>query len=141
MFQYVEVKRLVSNARVPTRNGDTDAGLDLYALDECTISPGDKAVISTGIALAIPEGYVGLIWDRSSMGNKNIHTVGGVIDCSYRGEIRVLLFNLGHTQYYVDAGHKIAQLLIQPVVCCTPVEVAELSATVRGTNGFGSSGV
>lgn len=137
----LEVKKLDPEAKLPTRAHPDDAGLDLYSLEECVLSSGERRGVKTGIALAIPTGFAGLIWDKSSVGVKGgIKTIGGVIDAAYRGEILVGLVNLSQEPYIIEKGSKIAQLLIQkvelPVVC----EVSELDDTIRGTGGFGSTG-
>lgn len=121
-----------------------DAGYDLYALEPVTIPSGAQTLIPTGVYLEIPTGYVGLVKDRSSMALAGLRTAGGVIDASYRGEIKVIMSNVGATEYAVRAGHKIAQIVIIP--CYTaPVETVEspeaLTATERGDDGFGSTGL
>lgn len=120
-----------------------DAGYDLYALEDCTIAPWSRAMIPTGVYLEIPEGYVGFVKDRSSMALAGLHCFAGVIDASYRGEVKVILLNTNDTPYEIQAGHKIAQIIIIP--CYTaplePVESIEaLTATERGSGGFGSTG-
>lgn len=120
-----------------------DAGYDLYATRDCVIAPGQRAVIESGLHLEIPVGYVGLVKDRSSIASRGVHTLAGVIDSAYRGELKILLINLGADNYQVCAGHKIAQLLVVPV-STQPVEFAhsldDLSASERGAGGFGSTG-
>ena len=97
--------------------------------------------VRTGIAAQIPEGYVGLVWDKSGIAIKEgIKTLGGVIDSGYRGEILVGMINLGDKDYVFETGHKLAQLLIQKVEHIEVVEVRELSETPRGKGGFGSTG-
>lgn len=122
---------------------DGDAGYDLYALDEHVVLSGDRVLIDTGIHLEIPDGYVGLVKDRSSMAVKGLHTMGGVIDSAYRGEIKVVLHNTLAGPYTVERGQKIAQLVIVPCFTETlqPVDTLEaLTATDRGAGGFGSTG-
>ena len=136
------IQRLTMTAKIPTRATDRAAGLDLYADAKVTVSPGDRALVSTGIAVAIDPGQAGVIWPRSGMATKfGMDTGAGLIDEDYRGEIRVLLFNHGDDPYYVEQGDRIAQLVIQPVMKPTIYDVAELPETERGENGFGSSGV
>ena len=96
--------------------------------------------VRTGIAMEIPEGFVGLIWDKSSIGSKGIKTLGGVIDAGYRGEIQVMVTNLGDTAYTFEHGHKVAQMIIQKVEFPEIVEVSELSESLRGEGAFGSTG-
>ena len=138
----LEIKKLSDNAIVPTYGSDEAAGLDLYAAEDALISKNKVTVIRTGIAMAIPKGYAGLIWPRSGMAVKNgIDTLAGVIDSDYRGEIMVALTS--HLEWGVEVayGSRIAQILIQPVSRPTIIEVDELSGTDRGEKGFGSTGV
>ncbi len=139
------VKKLTDTAQIPTKGNPNDAGWDLYADEDAIIGPKETKLISTGIAMAIPEGNVGLIWDRSSMGVKGIHRHAGVIDCGYRGEIKVCLHNAGATlgsdsSYEIKKGDRIAQLLIQHIPDFSISEVEILSTTTRGDGGFGSTG-
>lgn len=148
----LKVKKLDSRATVPTKNNPTDAGFDLYALEDAALRSGETIKIKTGIAMEIPDGYYGQIFERSSLGSKGIARRGGVIDSSYRGEILVCLHNTnlqhiyGHSPhlessvYTVAAGDKIAQIVILPVPQMEIVEVNELSESDRGDKGFGSSG-
>lgn len=152
----LKVKKLSSLAKLPTKNHSTDAAIDLYSIDEETIRSGQTVKIRTGIAVEIPQGYYGQIFDRSSMGAKGIHVHGGVIDGSYRGEIIVCLqntnlytyeddyksFKFDDTPEFYDIknGDKIAQMVILPVPELEVVEVEELSSSDRGEKGFGSSG-
>ena len=121
------------------------AALDLHACTEgeTVISPNGRVMIPTGIAVAIPEGHVGIMAVRSSMGAKNGINLAngiGVIDSDYRGELRVTLHNTTDTAYTVQSGDRIAQLMVIPVTC-PPIEVVdELPATERGEGGFGSTG-
>ena len=139
------VKKLTDTAQIPTKGNPSDAGWDLYADEDVTIAPKETKLISTGIAMAIPEGNVGLIWDRSSMGVKGVHRHAGVIDCGYRGEIKVCLHNAGvalgsDSSYEIKRGDRIAQLLIQHIPDFSISEVETLSTTPRGDGGFGSTG-
>ena len=136
------VKRLTETARLPTRAYAGDAGLDLYADEYRIVRAGNRAMVNTGLAVAIPPGYVGLIWPRSGLAAKHgISVDAGVIDAGYRGRIKVLLTNSSNEEYTVRVGDKIAQLLIQPVALMAPVEVDELDASERDAGGFGSSDV
>ena len=135
------VKKLHPDAKLPTRTNPGDAGLDLYTLDSASVEWGDKIKLPTGIAIAIPEEHVGLILDRSSMGSKGISRLAGVIDSPYRGEILVVLANVaGDGPIDIQAGDKVAQLLVIPIALLDPQWVEELDETDRGTKGFGSSG-
>lgn len=138
----VKFQQLHPDAVIPAYAKPGDAGLDLYTLDERVLMHGESNSFRTGIAVAIPEGYAGLILPRSGLAFKHQITVvnaPGLIDSGYRGEIVVGLMNHGAT-YRVERGHKIAQLVIQPVAQVTLVQAEELSSTARGTGGFGSTG-
>ena len=112
----IPIKKLVPNAMVPKMMRFGDAGFDLYAVSSCVIKPGSTTAISTGLAVAIPPGYVGLIWDRSGLAIKSsLKTMGGVIDSNYRGEVMVGLTNLSTAEHVVSAGDRVAQMLIQKV--------------------------
>jgi len=143
----IKVKKLTSTATIPTKSRKTDAGYDLYADEDIAIYPEDTKLISTGIAFAIPDGYAGLIWDRSGLGTKGVHRHAGVVDSSYRGEVKVALYNArpGHVDftdnmYFISRGDRIAQILFQKVPHFDLVETEELDETDRGSSGFGSSG-
>ena len=106
------------------------------------IEPGQVLTVATGIATAIPEGHVGLIWDRSGLAARHgIHTLAGVIDCGYRGEIGVVMRNSGTESFKVEKGMRIAQMIVQPFVQARFEEVQELDQTQRGATAFGSSGL
>ncbi len=138
----LEIKKLHPDAKVPTYAHPGDAGMDLYALFPITIPPGERAVVSTGIAMAIPAGHVGLIWDKSGLSNKfGLKVVGGVIDAAYRGEVLVGILNTSKESYTYNAGDKIAQMLIQAVLQPELIPVDELDSTDRGEGRFGSTGV
>ena len=119
-----------------------DAGFDLRAAESLVIEPGAQALISTGLHLAIPIGWVGIVKDRSSMASKRVYTHAGVIDASYRGEVKVLASNHGSAGYQIQAGDKVAQLLVvQVLTAASPVaDLASLGDTSRGAGGFGSTG-
>lgn len=135
------VKKLTDTAILPTRAHPGDAGLDLYADESVNVECLARALVSTGISVAIPPGYVGLIWPRSGLAVKHgVSVDAGVIDAGYRGPVKVLLTNSDEHEYNVHAGDKIAQLLIQPVALISPVEVDALDASERNGGGFGSSG-
>lgn len=137
----LKVKKIDAGARLPTRATPGDAGLDLYSVEEIAIQPGDRLVVKTGIAMEIPFGYAGLVWDKSGLAaKKGLKTMGGVIDAGYRGEIQVVLANIGNEPHAIAVGDKIAQLLIQKVELPEVSEAAELSDSERGDGGFGSSG-
>jgi dUTP pyrophosphatase len=119
-----------------------DAGMDLFSIEDKILESGERFVCGTGIALAISEGYVGLIWDKSGVAAKGgIKTMGGVVDSSYRGEVGVVLKNLSKEKYEIKKGEKIAQMLIQKVENPEIEEVSDLENTERGEGGFGSTGL
>lgn len=136
------IKKLSPTATIPKYVHPHDAGMDLYSNETITLQPQERKLISTGVAMAIPSGYVGLIWDKSGIAtNHGLKTMAGVIDSGYRGEIKILIHNFSNQPYTVQAGTKIAQMLIQPVVQKEIIEVQELDDTSRGKEGFGSTGM
>ena len=138
----VKIKKLSPDAKLPSYAHPQDAGMDLFSNENTTISPQERKTISTGISMAIPLGYAGLIWDKSGIAhNHGLKTMGGVIDSNYRGEIKVVIHNLSDKPYAVEKGTKIAQMLIQPVAQKKIIVVEELNDTSRGEKGFGSSGM
>jgi dUTP diphosphatase len=138
------VRRLRKEAVLPERAYPDDAGLDLVACDRAVIPPGGRAVVGTGIAVAIPGGHAGLVVPRSGLAAR--HGIGivnapGLVDAGYRGEVRVVLVNTDSAESFtVQPGMRIAQLVLVPVVGLDAVEVVELPQTERGSAGFGSSG-
>ena len=134
----VKAKKLNHKAKLPEYAHDTDAGADLFAVGDYGLPPLSRTIIYTCISLAIPEGYVGLIWDKSGLAAKNgITVLAGVVDSGYRGEIKVCLFNTTEEPFLVESGSKVAQLLIQKVDRAIFNEVAELDSTERGVDGVG----
>ena len=137
----IPVARLNDKAKTPTKAHKSDAGWDLYAVDSTVIDEHQRKTIETGIALEIPDGYVGLIWPRSGLSVKQgIDVLAGVVDSGYRGEIKVCLLNTSSLPVEIEAGDRIAQILIQPVSQMEMIAVDTLSDTERGEGGFGSSG-
>ncbi len=139
----IEVKRLqhAGYLPLPERHSEGAAGYDLRAAEGVNIANGEQALIKTGFAWAIPPGYVGLIKDRSSMALKRrLVTHAGVIDSDYRGDVGVILSNESDKGVTIEAGERIAQMLIVPVVAADLEEVDELDATDRGAGGYGSTG-
>jgi dUTP diphosphatase len=138
----IKFKKLTPTAHMPTYARDGDAGLDLFSNDALTLWAFHGAVVNTGISMAIPKGYFGLVRPRSGLANKyKISGISsGVIDSGYRGEIRVQLHNFGHLSYDISVGDRIAQLLILPVLHAVLEEVDELPISSRGEGGFGSTG-
>ena len=134
---------LDDGATAPTRAHDTDAGLDLYSSRGCPINPGERRLVSTGVHVSIPPGYVGMICPRSGLAHKHGLTVlnaPGIIDAGYTGEIKVNLHNTGDALQHVDAGDRIAQLVITPIADARLVQVDSLGTTERGDSGHGSTG-
>ena len=138
----IKIKKLTEGAKVPQYAHPGDAGMDFFSNEEMILRPEERKLVSTGISMAIPEGYVGLFWDKSGLAVKNgIKTMAGVIDAGYRGEIKILLHNLSTEEFKIEKGMKIAQMLIQPVEVREIVEVEDLEETERGEGGFGSTGL
>ncbi|MBP6909202.1 MAG: dUTP diphosphatase [Candidatus Saccharicenans sp.] len=135
------VKKINPEARLPVYNHPGDAGLDLFSCQTLIIGPGETAAVPTGLELAIPFGYAGLVWDKSGLALQGIHRLAGVVDAGYRGEVKIVLTNLSQKPFVITSGMKIAQLLIQPVEIPEPVEVEALDETRRGEAGFGSTGL
>ena len=139
----VAVRRLRSDAQLPEQAYDGDAGLDLVACEGAVLEPGERAVVPTGIAVEIPEGYAGFVQPRSGLAAR--HGIGivnapGLIDSGYRGEIRVVLLNTDRSEtFVVEPGMRVAQLVIAPVADVHLVEVEELAGSERGARGFGST--
>lgn len=140
----LRVRRVDPRAVLPTRAYDGDAGLDLYALEEITLEPGDRASVRTGIAIEIPIGHAGLVLPRSGLAVRHgiaLVNAPGLIDAGYRGEVRVLLLNTDqNAAFLVRPGERIAQLVLVRVETPAVAEVQELALSERGAGGFGSSG-
>jgi dUTP pyrophosphatase len=136
--------RLSEQATLPTRGHDSDAGLDLYAVESARISPGGRASVGTGLAVAIPDGLAGLVLPRSGLALKHgisLVNAPGLIDPGYRGELRVLLLNTDLTsEFELAAGDRVAQLILVPIAHASPLESDSLDSTARGSGGFGSTG-
>lgn len=138
----IKIKKLNEKATLPRYAKKGDAGMDIFSCEEVMLKPGERKLISTGISMEIPEGNVALVWDKSGIaGNHGIKTMAGVIDSSYRGEIKIVILNTSDKEYSIKHGDKICQILIQPVVSAEIVEVSELEETERGSGGFGSTGI
>ena len=141
----VNIKKLDEKATVPTYGSEFSAGADLYALadEPITIAPHETVLVHTGVAMEIPAGYVGLVFARSGLATKRALAPAnkvGVIDSDYRGEIMVALHNHGSEEKTIENGERIAQLVLVPYLTAEFDEVDELSDTVRGEGGFGSTG-
>ncbi len=137
----IKIKKLDPEAKIPNYAHPGDAGMDLFALEEVTLEPNERIRVKTGMALEIPSGYVGLVWDKSGLSTGHgLKTLAGVIDAGYRGEVQIGMINLSTETYTLKKHDKVAQMLIQPVDCPELEEVVELSNTSRGEDGFGSTG-
>lgn len=138
----IKVKKLHELAIIPKRNTSTDAGADLYSVQNITIPPQSRAIVSTGVSIEIPEGFYGRIAPRSGLAVKHgIDILAGVCDSSYRGEIKVVIINTDkENDFDITYGDKIAQIIIEQHFNFNFIESEELSESIRGDNGFGSSG-
>ena len=141
----VNIKKLSERATIPTYGSEYSAGADLYACidGELAIKPHETALVPTGIAIELPEGYAGLIYARSGLATKKGLAPAnkvGVVDCDYRGEVKVALHNHSEEVQSIYEGERIAQLVITPYVTAQFKECETLSQTVRGSGGFGSTG-
>lgn len=138
---HIKVKKLREDVKLPTHGHTGDAGMDFYCAEDVIFPPGKQERVHTGVAIEIPEGYVGLIWDKSSISfNLGLKVFGGVIDSGYRGEIIMNLLNVSNKEVLMTKDHKIAQMVVQKFEHCDIVEVDELSETVRGKGREGSTG-
>lgn len=141
----IEFKLLHELAQAPKYAHDGDAGADLVCVENVTLAPGERLLVPTGVAIALPAGYVGLVHPRSGLANK--HGIGivntpGTIDSGYRGELKICLINLDPSETVsLPAGSRIAQLVIQEVTTAHFLEVNELDDTERSDQGFGSTGI
>jgi dUTP pyrophosphatase len=137
------IQRLHADAVVPQRAYAGDAGLDLASCERVELGPGERALVGTGLAVAIPEGYAGFVQPRSGLAARHGLTVvnsPGLVDSGYRGELRVVLLNTDRTEpFVVEPGMRIAQLVVLPIPELELVEVDELPSSERGVRGFGSS--
>ena len=136
-------KRLDEGVTLPERAYAGDAGLDLAAAERVELGPGERALVGTGLAVAIPDGHAGFVQPRSGLAAKHGITIvnaPGLVDAGYRGELKVVLLNTDRTEsFVVEPGMRIAQLVVVPVATPTPVDVEELPESDRGERGFGSS--
>jgi dUTP pyrophosphatase len=139
------IQRLRPDAVVPTRAYAGDAGLDLASCERVELGPGERATVATGLAVAIPDGYAGFVQPRSGLASRHGITIvntPGLVDAGYRGELKVILLNTDPKEpFVVEAGMRIAQLVVMQVPGIDPVEVDELPESERGVRGFGSSAV
>jgi len=136
----IKIKKLNSDAKIPTYGTEHAAGFDIYSIEEYTLKPGETYAVKTGIAMEVPHGKCLLIWDRSGMGFKGIHRFAGLIDSDYRGEIKIVLHNSKKEDYKIEKGDRIAQGIIQDYYKIKFIEVDELSDTKRGEGWNNSTG-
>jgi dUTP pyrophosphatase len=137
----ISIKKLNPAAQIPKRNTPTDAGYDIFSIEEVTIPRGQRVIIPTGISLSLPTGYFARICDRSGLAAKHgLHCLAGICDAGYSGEYKVVLVNLGELSVTLLAGTRVAQLIIEKCYDVEWIEVDKLSESERGENGFGSSG-
>ena len=140
----LKIKLLDPEGTLPRYQHEGDAGLDLPSRVAITIEPGERAMVPTGIAVAIPSGYAGFVLPRSGLAARHgiaLVNSPGLIDAGYRGEVAVVMINTDkHEAFHIKRGDRIAQLVLQQVADATTVEVEELDETSRGSGGFGSTG-
>ena len=138
----IKFQKILAEAIIPHYAHPGDAGMDIFSAEEAIIKAGERKSIKTGLKMELPEGFVGLVWDKSGLALKNgIKTMAGVIDSCYRGEIGIVLVNLSGQDYKIEKGQKIAQMLIQKIERAEIEEARELSETKRGEGRFGSTGL
>lgn len=137
----LKIKKINKDACLPEFAHPDDAGMDLFSIEDKNLKAGEKYLFQIGVALEIPTGFVGLIWDKSGLAaNSGIKTMGGVIDAGYRGEIKITILNTSKKIYQIKKGDKIAQILIQKIEHPKIIEADELSNAERNDKGFGSTG-
>lgn len=137
----LKIRRLSEEVKMPTYAYPGDAAFDLCASEDISLAPGEYRGIPTGLAMEIPEGYVGLVWDKSGVAIRNgLKTLGGVVDCGYRGEVLAGIVNLSGETRVFKKGEKVAQMIIQKKETVVLEEAESLSDSVRAERGFGSSG-
>ncbi len=138
----VKIKRLDKELELPSYITETDAGLDLRAAEDVEIKSNQQKTVRCGIIIEIPSGHVGFLKDRAGIVSKmKVHVVAGTIDSGYRGEVSVVLFNLGNDDILIERGMRIAQMVIMPVIKVKLQEVDTITPTKRGSKGFGSTGM
>jgi dUTP pyrophosphatase len=141
MFSSLRFQKLHESARLPTRGSRFAAGLDLYSVERLTMQPGQRAVVGTGLSVAIPAGFYGRVAPRSGLAIElGLDVLAGVIDSDYRGELRCALINHGSEPVLIEVGQRMAQLIIEAIATPEPAWADELEETARGAGGFGSTG-
>lgn len=137
----IKAKKLYPDAQLPKMMREGDAAMDFYAYQDYEFLPGQSQMVATGVAMAIPLGYWGNVRDRSGLAAKHsIHTMAGVIDANYRGEIQIVMINLGSEVYHIKKGDRICQIIIAKHEQIELEEVDKLDNTNRGEDGFASTG-
>ncbi len=137
----IKVKKLHKDAKLPTHGHPGDAGMDFYAVEKVIFPKGGQMRVPTGVAIEIPDGCVGLIWDKSSISfNLGLKVMGGVIDAGFRGEIVMSMLNVSGKEVIIEKDQKFSQMIIQKFEHCDILEVDEISDTVRGIGREGSTG-
>lgn len=140
----IKIQKIKDNAIIPKYAHEGDAGVDLYSTEEYLIKPGERVLVSTGIKMAIPKGHEAQIRPKSGLALKHglsIVNTPGTIDSGYRGEVGIIIINLGKEEYKIEKGKKVAQMVINQVEEATFEEVKELDETTRNEGGFGSTGL
>ncbi|MFB6181337.1 MAG: dUTP diphosphatase [Candidatus Magasanikbacteria bacterium] len=137
----VKVKKLKGEAKIPSFAHEGDAGMDIYSTEDKVITPKNRETIELGFAMQFPSDYMVIFKDRSSLASEyGVHTLAGVIDSGYRGEYKAVLVNLGDESFEVETGQKVGQMLFLPRPEIEVEQVEELSDSIRGEGGFGSTG-
>ena len=136
----IKVKKLKENAKLPKYHHPGDVGMDMYAMETVTVLPMEHVRLWHGFAMEFPEGNAGIVMDKSSISKAGLIHMGGVFDAGYRGEYNTHLVNLSDKPYTIEEGDKVSQLVIVPVVIAELEETDILSESIRGDNGFGSTG-
>ena len=136
----LKVKRITEKARLPKKHNNNDAAFDLYAIEEMNIPSGGTDIVHTGISIEIEEGYFGKIESRSSLAKKGVFCTAGVIDSGYRGEVMIVVNNIGSSDYQITVGNRIAQMIIYRLQDVEIIETTELDSQLDRGGGFGSSG-
>jgi deoxyuridine 5'-triphosphate nucleotidohydrolase len=140
-IELLNFKRLDPRATLPTRGSRASAGLDLYSIEAVSLEPGQRAIVRTGLAVAIPEGFYGRLAPRSGLATKKgLDVLAGVIDADYRGEIGCLLYNAGEDKIELAENSKVCQLIVEKIITPQAAWVDDLDDTERGGGGFGSTG-
>lgn len=138
----IKIVKIDSDVPLPQYANSGDAGLDLYSIEDVVLKPGERRAIATGIKMEIPDGYVGLVWDKSGVAlNSGVKTMGGVVDSGYRGEVRAIIINLSDKDFMIKKYSKVAQMIIQKFEQVGIETVNEISESERGDGGFGSTGL